>query len=135
MDNDYLTNLLVILLTNLLNNHCPWLYVLVLSMNRAIRLKTLLNINWTILQHIDISMTDDTFSLKCLLFKKGQNVEVQVFSPLTKNLQFLSEFAQTFRDLSTHGHVKPWKFEQNWMKIVDFLLMVKKICTSTFWPF
>ena len=27
MDNDYLTSLLVILLTNLLNNHCPWLYV------------------------------------------------------------------------------------------------------------
>ena len=28
MDNDYLTSLLVILLTNLLNNHCPWLYSL-----------------------------------------------------------------------------------------------------------
>ena len=27
MDNDYLTSLLVILLTNLLNNHCTWLYV------------------------------------------------------------------------------------------------------------
>ena len=27
MDNDYLTSLLVKLLTNLLNNHCPWLYV------------------------------------------------------------------------------------------------------------
>ena len=27
MDNDYLTSLLVILLTNLLNNHCPWLYI------------------------------------------------------------------------------------------------------------
>ena len=27
MDNDYLTSLLVKLLTNLLNNHCPWLYL------------------------------------------------------------------------------------------------------------
>ena len=26
MNNDYLTSLLAILLTNLLNNHCPWLY-------------------------------------------------------------------------------------------------------------
>ena len=28
MDNDYLTSLLAILLTNLLNNHCPWLYII-----------------------------------------------------------------------------------------------------------
>ena len=39
-----------------------------------------------------------TLNLKCLLFKKGQNVEVQVFLPLIKNLHFLSDFAQTFRD-------------------------------------
>ena len=31
MDNDYLTRLLVILLTNLLNNHCPWLYIIWLN--------------------------------------------------------------------------------------------------------
>ena len=48
-----------------------------------------------------------TFKLKYLLYKKVQNVEVQVFSPLIKNLQFLSDFAQTFRDGPTNGLVKP----------------------------
>ena len=80
------------------------------------------------------SLWSDT-KLKCLFFKKGQNVEVQVFSSLIKNLQFLSEIAQNYRNLSTHGWIKSWKFEQNWTKIVDLLLTVKKICTSTFWPF
>ena len=52
-----------------------------------------------------------------------------------KNPQFLSNFAQTFRGWPAHGKINRWKFEQNRTKIVDFLLMVKKTCTATFWPF
>ena len=43
--------------------------------------------------------------------------------PLIKNPQFLSNFAQTFRDWSSNGLVNLSKFEQNWTKIVDFSLM------------
>ena len=40
-----------------------------------------------------------------------------------KNLEFLSNFAENFRVLSSHGQINPSKFEQNWAKIVDFSLM------------
>ena len=41
--------------------------------------------------------THHELEVKCLMFKKGQNVEVQVFSLNIKNLHFLSDFVQTFR--------------------------------------
>ena len=40
-----------------------------------------------------------------------------------KNPQFLSNFTHTFRNLSIHGKVYPWKYKLNWTKIVDFLLI------------
>ena len=41
--------------------------------------------------------------VKCLMFKKGQNVEVQVFSPNIKNLHFFVRFCSNFQGLNC-----PW---------------------------
>ena len=43
--------------------------------------------------------------------------------PLIKNPQFLSNFAETLRAWPSHGMINIWKFEQNWTKIVDFLII------------
>ena len=42
---------------------------------------------------------------------------------LTKNPQFLSNFAQTFRDWSFNGQVNSSMFELNWTKNVNFSLI------------
>ena len=42
---------------------------------------------------------------------------------LMKNLQFLSNFAQTFTDWSSNGWINYSKFEQNRTNIVNFLLI------------
>ena len=57
-------------------------------------------------------------NLKCLMFKKDQNVEVQVFFTINKKSTIFGRF------YSNQGQDKPWKFEENWTKIVDFLLML-----------
>ena len=44
-----------------------------------------------------------------------------------KNPQFLTNFAQTFRDSSIHGEFHPWKFELDWLKIVYFSLIAFKV--------
>ena len=46
---------------------------------------------------------------------------------LMKNPQFWSNLTQTFRIWPLHGAVNSWKFELNWIKIVDFSLIVLKV--------
>ena len=43
--------------------------------------------------------------------------------PLVRNPQFQSDFAETLGLSSTREHLIILKFQQNWTKIVDFLLM------------
>ena len=60
MDNDYLTSLLVKLLTNLLNNHCPWRYLIYATALSAVYIFGVSNVS--------ISKVMRHFS-NCFLFK------------------------------------------------------------------
>ena len=53
------------------------------------------------------------------------NLDFRLLNPKTKNAQFQSNLTQTFRKWSIHGAANPWKFEENWSKIVDFLFVVQ----------
>ena len=53
-----------------------------------------------------LSYFDLFHHIKCLLLKKGQNVEVQVFLTFIKNLQFLSDCAQNVCNWCTHWRSK-----------------------------
>ena len=65
----------------------------------------------------------------------GSNFKLKFFSEkaknvlLTKNPQFLSDWAQILWDGHENFRGDPWNFEQNRTKIVDFLLI------AHFWPF
>ena len=67
--------------------------------------------------------------------RSGSNLKLKFFSEkaknvlLTKNPQFLSDWAQNFRDDHENFGDHLTKFELNWMKIVDFLII------AHFWPF
>ena len=66
--------------------------------------------------------------LKLNTYRRGQaNCKFQFSLLLVKNPQYLSNFTQTFRDWPNHGAVSYWKFELNWIRIVDFSLIALKV--------